>query len=49
LIPTTKIIHYTGVTTDIDEMIIKIAETKNWWSRTRKLLDVEFFGSADMV
>lgn len=49
LIPTTKIIHYTGVTTTTDEMIKIIAETKNWWPRIRKLSDIEFFGNADMA
>jgi hypothetical protein len=49
LIPTTKIVHYTGVTTNTAEMIKITAETKNWWPRTRKLSDVEFFGNTDMA
>ena len=49
LIPSTKIIHYDGVTTNTNEMIKIIAETKNWWPRTRKLSDVEFIGTTDMA
>jgi ketosteroid isomerase-like protein len=47
--PSMKIIHYNGATTNREEMIQIIKETKNWWPRTRKLSDVEFNGSPNMA
>jgi ketosteroid isomerase-like protein len=47
--PSMKIIHYNGATTNREEMIQIIKETKNWWPRTRKLSDVEFIGSPNMA
>jgi hypothetical protein len=47
--PTMKIIHYNGATTNREEMIQVIKETKNWWPRTRKLSEVEFMGTPDMA
>jgi ketosteroid isomerase-like protein len=46
---TMKIIHHNGATTNKEEMIQIIKETKNWWPRTRKLSDVEFIGTPDMA
>ena len=47
--PTMKIIHHNGATTNREEMIQIIKETKNWWPRTRKLSEVEFMGTPDMA
>ncbi|CAN5324599.1 hypothetical protein BH11BAC5_BH11BAC5_12240 [soil metagenome] len=47
--PSMKIIHHNGATTNREEMIGIIKETKNWWPRTRKLSDVEFNGSPNMA
>ncbi|MDB5277998.1 MAG: hypothetical protein JWR61_2953 [Ferruginibacter sp.] len=47
--PSMKIIHHNGATTNREEMIAIIKETKNWWPRTRKLSEVEFTGSPDMA
>jgi ketosteroid isomerase-like protein len=47
--PAMKIIHHNGATTNREEMIAIIKETKNWWPRTRKLSEVEFTGSPDMA
>ncbi len=47
--PSMKIIHHNGATTNREEMIQIIKETKNWWPRTRKLSDVEFMGTPDMA
>ena len=47
--PAMKIIHHNGATTNREEMIQIIKETKNWWPRTRKLSEVEFIGTPDMA
>jgi ketosteroid isomerase-like protein len=47
--PAMKIIHYNGATTNREEMIAIIKETKNWWPRTRQLSEVEFMGTQDMA
>lgn len=47
--PAMKIIHHNGSTTNREEIITIIKETKNWWPRTRKLSDFECIGSADMA
>ena len=47
--PGIKIIHHNGATTNRDEMLTVIKETKNWWPRTRKLSDFEFIGSAGIA
>ena len=47
--PGIKIIHHNGATTNRDEMLTVIKETKNWWPRTRKLSDFEFIGSTDIA
>lgn len=47
--PSMKIIHDNGATTNREEMIAIIKETKNWWPRTRKLSEVEFIGSPNMA
>ena len=47
--PAMKIIHHNGATTNREEMIQIIKETKNWWPRTRKLSEVEFMGNPDMA
>ncbi|MDN3657028.1 nuclear transport factor 2 family protein [Ferruginibacter paludis] len=47
--PSMKIIHHNGATTNREEMIAIIKETKNWWPRTRKLSEIEFTGSPNMA
>ena len=47
--PAMKIIHHNGATTNREEMIQIIKETKNWWPRTRQLSEVEFTGTPDMA
>jgi len=47
--PRMKIIHYNGATTNREEMIDILKETKNWWPRTRKLSGFECIGSADLA
>lgn len=47
--PAIKIIHHNGATTNREEMIQIIKETKNWWPRTRQLSEVEFIGTPDMA
>ena len=47
--PAMKIIHHNGATTNREEMIQIIKETKNWWPRTRQLSEVEFIGIPDMA
>jgi len=47
--PAMKIIHHNGATTNREEMIQVIKETKNWWPRTRKLSEVEFMGTTDIA
>lgn len=42
LIPSMKIIHHNGATTNTEEIIKIIEETKDWWPRTRKLSNFEF-------
>ena len=44
-----KIIHHNGATTNTAEMVKVIAETKDWWPRTRKLSDFEFIANTDMA
>lgn len=43
-----KIIHHNGATTDAGEMIKIIADTKDWWPRTRTLSGYEFTTNADL-
>lgn len=47
--PTMTIIHHNGVTTNREEMITIIKETKNWWPRTRKLSQFECIADADLA
>lgn len=48
LIPSTKIIHHNGATTNTAEMIKIIEETKDWWPRTRKLSNYEFTSNSNL-
>jgi len=48
LIPSTKIIHHNGATTNTAEMNKIIKETKDWWPRTRKLSNFEFTSNANL-
>lgn len=47
-LPSMKIIHHNGATTNTAEMIKIIDETKEWWPRTRKLSDFEFISNANL-
>ena len=48
LIPSTKIIHHNGATTNTAEMNKIIQETKDWWPRTRKLSNFEFTSNSNL-
>lgn len=47
-IPSMKIIHHNGATTNTAEMVKVIEETKDWWPRTRKLSDYEFTSNGNL-
>lgn len=43
-----KIIHHNGATTNTAEMIKVIAETKDWWPRTRTLSNYAFTSDGNL-
>lgn len=49
LSPDMKIIHHNGTTTNREEMMTVIKETKNWWPRTRKLSGFECSGDDNLA
>lgn len=48
LLPSTLIVHHNGATTNTEEMIQVIKETKNWWPRVRKLSDFEYMHDSSL-
>ena len=48
-VPTTKIIHHNGVTTNTKEMCEIIKTTKNWWPRIRRMSDFEYFYNKNLA
>ncbi len=49
LIPDTKVIHYNGVVTNTAAMIKIIDETKDWYPRTRKISEYEYFSGGSIA
>jgi ketosteroid isomerase-like protein len=47
--PAIKIIHHNGATTNREEMLAIIKETKNWWPRTRTLSNFECIADAGIA
>jgi ketosteroid isomerase-like protein len=49
LLPTSKIVHFNGVTTNKDEMMKIIRETKTWLPRKRRLSNYEFISDCNLA
>ena len=47
-IPSMKIVHHNGATTNTAEMIKIISETKDWWPRKRTLTNYEFTSNSNL-
>ena len=49
LTPSSKIVHYNGVTTDTEEMLNILKNTENWYPRKRNLSNFEFDGDENFA